>query len=106
MRPTLDDGSIIQNKNGVGPANGGEPMRDHDGRFTLHQTIQGFEDQLLRSRVQAGAGLIQDQYRRIANDGPGDGNPLPLSAGKSNPALTENRVVAIGKLVYKFVRVG
>ncbi len=81
-------------------------MSDHDGSLAFHQSIQRFEDQLFRSRVQAGAGLVQDQDRRIADDGAGDGDPLPLAAGKRDAAFAENGVVAIGELFDKLMRVG
>ena len=52
------------------------------------------------------AGFVQNQDRRIANDGARDRDPLPLAAGKRHAALADDGVVALRHLLDEFVRVG
>src|SRR5580658_5659487 len=100
------DGSAVHHEDGVRPADGGQAVRNDDGSLPLHQTVERFEHQFLRSRVQAGAGLIQDQDGAIANHGAGDGDALPLAAGKSYAALSNYGVVALRHLLDELMRVG
>src|SRR3954470_9242078 len=77
----------------------GEPMRDHDRRLAFHQSVQRLENQLLRLRVQPGAGLVENQNRRIPDYGACDGDALPLAAGKSDAALPHHRVIPLRHLL-------
>src|ERR1700733_14840940 len=47
MVAPLDDGAVVQHKDRVRAADGGEPVGNHDGSLAFHQTIQSLEDQPL-----------------------------------------------------------
>jgi hypothetical protein len=44
-------------------------VRDHDGGFLPRQSTQSFKDQFFRRRVESRTRLVEDQDRRVANDG-------------------------------------
>ena len=50
-------------------------------------------NQLLALQVHLAGGLVEDQDRRIAEDRPGQGNPLPLPAREPAPQLPHHRLV-------------
>ena len=54
-------------------------------------------DRLLGTAVQGRGRFVEDQERRGAQDGAGDGDPLLLAARELQAALAHQRVVAIGK---------
>ena len=55
------------------------------------------EDLVFRLRVDAGERVIQDQYSRIADEGPGDCGALFLPARERNAAFADHRFVALGE---------
>ena len=57
-----------------------ESMGNHDGGFALHQTTEGLKYQLFGGSIEAGAGLIHNQDRSVADNRTGDGDALTLSA--------------------------
>ena len=72
-------------------------MRNQDRCAALHNAAQAGEDALLRLRVDAGEGIVEDENARVADYGAGDSGALLLSAGKRDAALTDNRVVFVGE---------
>ena len=56
--------------------------------------------------IECRRGFVQDQYRSIDKHGPGDGDTLPLSAGKHRSAFADLCVVAIRQLLDKVVSEG
>jgi hypothetical protein len=81
-------------------------MRYHDTRLTFHQPVECLEDQLLGRCIQPGTGLVQNQDRRITNDGACNSDSLTLAPGKSNASLARDRVVPFRQLADKFVGIG
>src|SRR5262245_55070063 len=55
-------------------------MRDHDARTAAGQLVEGGAQSAVGRRVQSGRGLVEKQKRRIAQNGPGDSEPLALPA--------------------------
>src|SRR5690606_25207761 len=64
----------------------------------LEELLDRLLDEALGFRVERGCRLVEDQNRRVAQDRPGNGDPLSLSAGQTRAALTEDRVVTLGQL--------
>ena len=52
-------------------------------------------DGLLAFQVDLAGGLVEDQDGRVAEDGPGQGDPLPLAAGEPAAERADHRVVAL-----------
>jgi RES domain-containing protein len=55
-----------------------------------------------QSYVQLRSGLVQDQNRRILENGAGNGGALPLAAAQSGAPLTDHGVVPVRQLVFLF----
>ena len=72
----------------------------------LHETVEGFLDEGFVLGVNAGEGLVEDQYRSVFEEGPGDGDALSLAAGEPDGALADIGIVALGKLGDELVGVG
>ena len=72
----------------------------------LHQAVERLQHQALALRIQRAGGLVQDQDRRVAQDGAGDGHALPLPAGQLHAALADARLIALRKGADEVVGVG
>jgi len=81
-------------------------MCDDDGRSTSHQLVQGFDDGLFRGGIQTHGRLVKNQERSIADDCPGNGYSLALTAGERDSALADHGVVALRHFLDKLLRVG
>src|SRR5262245_57612396 len=56
--------------------------------------------------VKAGGGFVEDEDRRLADGGAGDGDALPLAVRQSHAPLAQNRVVPAGQGLDEFMGVG
>ena len=73
------------------------------GRPPFCQPTQGFLNQVLAFRVQAGRGFVQNQQPGIAQDCPGNGNSLPFAARQIVAVLTHIGIVTVRCLADKVV---
>lgn len=69
--------------------------RPYNDRLVMGQLRDSLHQLLLVLRVHVGGGLVQNDDGRILHDGPGDGNALPLAAGKRRAALTDDGIKAL-----------
>src|SRR5688572_13909463 len=69
-------------------------MGDDDCRAVGHQLPERVLDQRLAFRVEGAGGLVQDQNRRVLEDGARNRDALPLAAGELYAALTDQRLVS------------
>ena len=67
---------------------------------------QALLDQPLALGVEVAGGLVEDEDPRVGQDGPGDGQPLPLAAAEPHAALADQRVVAVGQALDELGGVG
>ena len=81
-------------------------MGDDDQRLFPVQMVDGIHDGSLRLVVQRGGGLIQHQHLRILKQGPGDADPLALSAGDPDAPLPDAGVKPLRKAAHEFVQLG
>src|SRR5262245_49106204 len=93
VRAALDDASIFDREDDVGFDDRFEVVSDDDDGLARSQASERFEHQLFGRRVEPRGGLIEDQDRRVADDGAGDGDALALAAGKRHAALADHRIV-------------
>ena len=89
VRAPLDDAAAVEHQNQVGPANGGQPMRNDERRAIEHQRRQRILHQQLRLAVERRGRLVEDEDRRVPQDGAGDGQALALTARQPLPALAD-----------------
>ena len=90
----------------VGSCHGAHPVGNDQHRLALKQTGEGGLDGAFVLHVQAGGGLIQQHHRRVLQQGPGDGDPLPLPAGEGGTVLPDHRLIALGQLADELVALG
>lgn len=87
MGALLDDASAVEDDEAVHAGDGAQAVGDHEGRTSVHQPPQGVLDQEFALRVQRAGRLVEQQDRGVAQDGPGEGDALALTAGQLHPAL-------------------
>ena len=89
------DVPVVEHHHHVGQFQGAQALRDDEGGAARQQPAQGIVNQLLGVRIDAGGGVVEDQDARIHQNGPRNGDPLPLAAGQSYAALAHHGVVAL-----------
>ena len=70
-------------------------MRDDQHGAVVHQALERLLDQPLALGVERRGGLVEQQDRRVLEQGPRDGQPLALAARDLHAALADHRVVAL-----------
>ena len=96
--PALHDPAAVQDDDPVGVADGGEAVGDDEDGPARQELSQGALDEPLGLGVQVRRGLVQDQDRGVAQDGPGDADALALPAGQADAAVAEPRLHALRQL--------
>ena len=82
-----------------------EPMRNDDGRAALAQPLQRREHDLLGDGVERGRRLVENQNRRVLQNGACDVQALTLAAGEAAARFGNRRVVALRQPRHEVVRV-
>ena len=97
MGSALDHAAVVEEEDLVGVPHRGEIVRDQDHDAAGAQLAQRFANQPAVLLVQARRGLVEDQDRRRAHHGAGDGDALALPVRQQLAALADHRVVAARK---------
>ena len=92
----LDDLALLQDHDGLGVADGGEPVGDDEHGAARHQPVHALLDELFRAGVDGAGGLIQNQHRRVGAGRPGDVQQLPLALAEVAAVAGEDRVDSRG----------
>lgn len=79
MVPMLRDTPFFHHEYLVRIEDGGQPVGDDHGRASLHQSLKGLLDRLLREGVHRGRGLVHYGYGGVPYQGSGYRYLLPLS---------------------------
>jgi hypothetical protein len=70
---------------------------DNEGRPVLDEAIDAGLDPSFGLAVDVTGRLVEDDDRRIVEQGPRDGDPLVLAAREFDSTLADPRVVAVGQ---------
>ena len=89
MGALLNNGAVLHHQNQIGAFNGGQSVRNNKGSAPLHQGQECLLNSHLRSGINRGSRLIQDQHRRIAQHNAGDTKQLLLSLRQAAAVLTD-----------------
>ena len=81
---------VVEDEDEVGIGDRGEPVGDDEGGAALPQPIERPLDACLGLDVEGAGRLVEDQDRRILQDGAGDGEALALAAGERCAALADD----------------
>ena len=87
MRALFDDAALVHHHDAVARQYRREPVRDHKRGAVTHQFFQRGLYQRLAFGVECGGCLIEQQQRRIAQDGARNGDALALATGQRHAAL-------------------
>src|SRR3954452_12001290 len=61
----LRNRAVAQHQNAITPSDGGQPVRDDEGRAALHQPFDRLHDQRLGLDIERRGRLVEDQDRRV-----------------------------------------
>ena len=103
VRAAADDAPGVHDEDLVGPAHGGQAVRDGDERLAGHQLADGALHQCLVLGVGVGRRLVEDDDGRALQDGARDSDALLLAAGKPLARLAGARGVALRQTAHELV---
>ena len=95
VRALRRDATVLEDDDLVGQRDRREPVGDHERRAPGHHLAQRELDLLLGRGVDRRGRVVEDQDPRIGQDRARDRDPLALAAGQRQPALADERVVAL-----------
>ena len=106
MASTLHDSTLMQDANLVCVLDGAQAMGDSHGGTCLHQLFEGVLYQSLTLGIECGCRFVEDEDRRILQDGTGDADTLALTSRKATTTITDIGVEAFFRLGDKLVGIG
>ena len=95
MPALLGHPAVTQHQDLVGVSHRGQPVADDDHAAALSVLLQVGQDARCGASVHGGEGVVQQQQRRIDQQGAGNRQPLALAAGQRDATLAHRRVVAL-----------
>ena len=92
----FDDPAAVHHHDAIGGAYRRQPVSDHQRGAALHQPFERLLDQPLAFRVERAGRFVEQQDRRIAQQGPRNRQALALPAREPRPALSQKGVEPVG----------
>ena len=89
VRALFDQFGVLHHEDDVRVADRPQVMCDDDGRPPFHQGVKGADHGLLGDGVQSRSRLVENQDRRIADDRPGNGDALALTARERHASFAD-----------------
>lgn len=83
------DPAVGQHGHPVGQQDGARPVRHHQRGGGAEHLAQGLLDQRLGVHVQRGQRVVQHEEGGVADHGPGQGQPLPLTTRQAQALLAD-----------------
>ena len=75
--------ALVDDDDAIGVAHGGQAVGDHQHGAAAHEVGQRLLHHELALGVEVGRRLVEDQDRRVLQEGAGDGQALALAAAES-----------------------
>src|SRR5690606_15196818 len=91
----LDDAAAVDDIDAVGVLHRRQAVGDHQGGAAVHQPLQRRLHDGFALGVQRAGRLVQQQDRRVLQEGAGDGDALALAAGQAGARLAHSGGVAV-----------
>src|SRR5262249_44797569 len=89
------DSAIVENDDAVSHLERVDTMSDQERGAVPGEFSEGAVDQCLTLGVNLAGELVQDENARVAEDGPGQSEPLLLPAGQLGAGLADAALVAV-----------
>ena len=102
----FDDAAVIEDQDTVGADHARQPVRQDQGGAPGREPVEGLLDHRLVFGIDRRQRLVEDQDRRIPQQGAGDRQPLALAARQHDAALADHRLVALRQGRDELVRIG
>ena len=96
MSAVADKFAVVEEQASGDVFQGSHAVGDDEGGSVFGESFQGVLDEAVAFIVECGGGFVEDQDRRVLEEGSGDGDPLPLATGKGAAAFAQNRIEAFG----------
>nr|GEU28155.1 hypothetical protein [Tanacetum cinerariifolium] len=103
VRAALHDAAMVEHQDLLGVGHRGQAVRDHQRRAAFRDFLQLRLDRLLRFRVERRRGLVEDQDRRILEQGAGNRHALLFAARQFQSPLADHGVVTVGQALDEIV---
>ena len=97
VRAACRDSPVLEHDDLVGHRDRRQPVADDERRARVHQPAQRALDLGLGGGVDARCRVVEDQDARVLEQRARDRDALALPAGQRQPALADERVVAVGQ---------
>ena len=97
VRARLDEPAVVEHRDRVGVADGGEPVGDRDRRAPAGQLVERPLEGALGGGVERRGRLVEHEHGRVAQDGAGHGQPLLLTTREPVAASTHDRLEPVGQ---------
>ena len=98
--------AVIQHQDPVRVHNRGNPLGNNEGCGVIGKLPDGMTQPGVGGEVQGGGRVIQNQNGGLTDQSPGNGETLPLAAGKIATALFHRRVQLIRLVLDKIRSLG
>src|SRR5690606_37352169 len=97
MRAGRGDAASFSKANAVGVLDGADALRDDQAGATPGEFLHGGPELVFAFRIESGSRLVENDDRRVLQEGARDGDALALSAGEPGAAFADNGFVAFRK---------
>mmetsp|Transcript_70431 Transcript_70431/g.165841 ORF Transcript_70431/g.165841 Transcript_70431/m.165841 type:complete len:574 (+) Transcript_70431:194-1915(+) len=106
MGAGFDQPARTQHMDGIGVADGGEPVGDHDQGLAARPCIQGLLHRALALGVQRRGRLVKDPDRRVLVQGPRNRQTLALPARELAAVGADRRLDPFGQALHEIPQMG
>src|SRR5262245_1417882 len=94
-RAALDNAAGLEDQDAACVPDGGEPVRDHEGRAAFHDLGECSLDFRLGQRVERASRLVENEDGRVLDQRPRNRQPLTLAPGEQASPLARVGVEAL-----------
>src|SRR5262249_43707425 len=89
VTPCFDDRPVLDDEDATGVEAGMRAVRDHDRRSPLAQVLDRAPNLPLGFRIERSRRLVEQDHRRVLEQGACDGDALALAAGDLRAVLAD-----------------
>src|SRR5580704_3604997 len=98
MRAALANLPFFQHEDFIGSADCCQTMRDDEGGAADHQIGESFLYVHFRFGIEFRSGFVEDEDRRVLQDGAGNRDALALSAAEPGAPFADHSIVTLGQV--------